>query len=256
VRNKPTYAVSSVDHALRLALLLQQEGPMRGSDLAERLDVARSTAHRLLAMLVYRGFAHQNDDKRYAAGPAMRAVHFPAADITALRASAMPHLRDLRDRTDETVNLQVLSGTQTRFVVTLESRQLLKVGDREGRLLPAWQVSGGKILLAALDPDEVELRLRGDEDFPSEALPALRRSLAATRRQGFAINNEATERGVIAIAHAVHGRDGDVVAAISLALPTSRHRRDSVLTIKSELRRAAHEINRALATDAAAPLQP
>jgi len=59
VKNKPTYSIDSVDHALRLAGLLQQEGPLRVADAAERLGVARSTAHRLLAMLVYRDFAVQ-----------------------------------------------------------------------------------------------------------------------------------------------------------------------------------------------------
>jgi IclR family acetate operon transcriptional repressor len=65
VKNKPPYAIESVDHALVLAQLLQQEGSLRVTDAAERLGVSRSTAHRLLAMLVYRDFAEQTDDRRY-----------------------------------------------------------------------------------------------------------------------------------------------------------------------------------------------
>ncbi|MCX4908974.1 helix-turn-helix domain-containing protein [Streptomyces sp. NBC_00878] len=57
------YPITSVDHALHLATLLQQEGPLRVSDAAERLGVSPSTAHRLLAMLVYRGFAEQRPDR-------------------------------------------------------------------------------------------------------------------------------------------------------------------------------------------------
>ena len=52
MKNKPAYAIDSVDHALHLVQLLQHEGPLRVTDAAERLDVSRSTAHRLLAMLV------------------------------------------------------------------------------------------------------------------------------------------------------------------------------------------------------------
>lgn len=79
------YAIAAVDHALRLALLLQQEGPMRISDVAIRLEVSASTAHRLLAMLVYRGFAEQLPDRRYKGGlrpaprPTVRSAGLAAA---------------------------------------------------------------------------------------------------------------------------------------------------------------------------------
>ena len=57
MQNEPAYRLASVDHALQLALALRQDGPLRTVDAARRLGVAPSTAHRLLAMLVYRGFA-------------------------------------------------------------------------------------------------------------------------------------------------------------------------------------------------------
>ena len=71
MKNSPSYAVSSVDHALQLAVMLQVEGTLSVSDAASRLDVARSTAHRLLSMLVYRDFARQGEDRKYHAGPVM-----------------------------------------------------------------------------------------------------------------------------------------------------------------------------------------
>ena len=54
MQNEPPYPLQSVDNALRLAQLLQTEGSLRLTDAAARLNVAPSTAHRLLAMLVYR----------------------------------------------------------------------------------------------------------------------------------------------------------------------------------------------------------
>jgi IclR family acetate operon transcriptional repressor len=53
VKNRPSYAIASVDHALQLATTLQVEGPLTVSEAAERLGVARSTAHRLLSMLFF-----------------------------------------------------------------------------------------------------------------------------------------------------------------------------------------------------------
>ena len=54
MKNAPSYSIASVDSALQLATALQVEGSLSVSEAAERLGVARSTAHRLLAMLVYR----------------------------------------------------------------------------------------------------------------------------------------------------------------------------------------------------------
>ena len=93
VRNKPAYTIESVDHALRLAVLLREEGPLRVSEAAARLGVARSTAHRLLAMLVYREFAVQEADRRYVAGPVLRPV--AEEPVARLREAALPHLREL-----------------------------------------------------------------------------------------------------------------------------------------------------------------
>ena len=63
MRNKPSYALTSVDNALRLVQLLRDQGRLRVTDAAAELDVAPSTAHRLLGMLVYRGFAIQDDGR-------------------------------------------------------------------------------------------------------------------------------------------------------------------------------------------------
>ena len=77
MKNKPTYSVASVDHALRLATMLQQEGPMRLTDVADRIEVSRSTAHRLLSMLVYHDFAEQLPDRLYGPGSVLRSSTNP-----------------------------------------------------------------------------------------------------------------------------------------------------------------------------------
>ncbi|MDD7938354.1 IclR family transcriptional regulator [Actinomycetospora lutea] len=221
MQNKPTYGIQSVDHALRLAAVLQQEGPLRVSDAAERLGVARSTAHRLLAMLVYRDFAEQDEDRRYVAGPVLRrpAAPEPVAD---LRRAALPHLHELTGQTDETTNLLVVVDDQARFVASVECDQVLRVGDRGGRVLPAHLASGGRAVLATRDEDEVRALYAG-ADSPVADVEALLRDLRRTRRQGFALNDQRTETGVTAIGTAIP--TPTVPGAISLSMPTARYRR-------------------------------
>jgi IclR family acetate operon transcriptional repressor len=219
VKNKPAYSIDSVDHALRLAVLLQQEGPLRVAEAADRLGVARSTAHRLLAMLVYRDFAEQDADRRYAAGPVLRRPVLTES-VASLREVALPHLRELVRRCGETANLMVVEGGQVRFVATVECDEVLRVGDREGRLLPAHLASGGRAVLAGLPEEEVERRYAGS----AVDLAALRRDLRRVRRQGFAVNDQRTEVGVTAIGRAFPA--GAVFpAAVSIAMPTARYDR-------------------------------
>lgn len=243
VKNKPSYAIDSVDHALQLAQLLQQEGSLRVTDAAERLGVSRSTAHRLLAMLVYRSFAEQGDDRRYHAGPVLRPAERSEAPLTALRRISLPHLHTLSERVRESTNLMVRVGTGIRFIATVESDQPLRVGDRVGRALPAHLASGGQALLATLSPQELSSLY---EHHPDVDAARLRRKLALVRKRGFAINDQQTETGLTAIGIALHEPSGEPYAAISIALPSARFDRDHLHTWVSALSATASAIQRDL----------
>lgn len=233
MQNRPAYHIASVDHCLLAIMALRDDGPLRLADLAERLGVARSTAHRIMAMLVFRDFAEQDDQRRYALGPALRDGVAPS-ESAVLRARAWPHLRDLARRTTETANLVVRAGHSVRFLATVEASQVLRVGDREGRLLPVHRASGGLALLAAMSADELHRTLAGMPD-PAVDPAALQRVLRRVRRQGFALNDQGTERGVTAIGRPVRGPDGAAVAAISVAMPSTRFRRTSLPHLAAEL---------------------
>jgi DNA-binding IclR family transcriptional regulator len=227
VKNRPAYSIDSVDHALHLAQVLQQEGALRVTDAAERLGVSVSTAHRLLAMLVYRDFALQRPDRTYAAGPTLRPVPQSEAPVGLLRRASVPHLRELMERVQESANLMVLAGDEVRFIATVECQQILRAGDRVGRALPAHLASGGKAILATVTPEHLTKLYDGVEEVD---LTKLRRELNLVRKRGFAVNNQLTETGLSALGMVVRGPAGAPEAAISLAIPTARFDRDQLPT--------------------------
>lgn len=243
MKNKPSYAIESVDHALRLALILL-EGPLRITDAAERLKVSRSTAHRLLSMLVYRGFAEQSPDRRYHRGPILRPLDAAEAPISVLRRVALPHLRTLMARVGETVTLAVLTGSDVRVIATVECDQILRVGDREGRILPAHIASGGKAILATMQREDLTSLM---ETVDGVDLARLRRSLGPVRKRGFAINDQDTEKGLTAIGMVVPNPAGSPAAAIAIALPSCRFDRDLLPTWVGAMSAAIAMIERDLA---------
>ena len=242
MKNKPTYAIASVDSALLLSLLLQQEGPMRVTDAADRLGVSVSTAHRLLGMLVYRDFAEQLEDRRYGPGPVLRGS-VPLAPVVRLRDAVVPHLRRLVDALGETATATVLTGTDVRFVATVECDHVLRVGDRTGRTVPAHLSSGGKAVLAALDPEQLAPLLGSLDDATSARV---QRELRTVRRRGFAVNDQQTEAGLTAVGVAVPGTIGEARAALSLAVPTARFTREALPRWVAELSAAAAGVARDL----------
>jgi DNA-binding IclR family transcriptional regulator len=251
MKQPPAYAVTSVDHALRLAVVLQVEGRLTVSAAAERLGVARSTAHRLLQTLVYRDFAVQAEDRTYRAGPVLEISGRSHSAAARLRSAALDPLRLLVDTLGETCNVSVRIGTTVRFVASIECDQALRVGSREGMVFPAHMVTGGLVMLAALSPERVDALYSPERftDRPQDRpdLDRLQADLRAVRRIGIAVNLERSERGLAAVGRAVLDTDGDTVAAVSVSMPTVRYRKERLREIVLALNAAAAALTRGLA---------
>lgn len=228
---KPTYSIEAVDNALHLLQLVRDGGSIRLKDAAAELGVAPSTAHRLLAMLVYRGFAIQDESKRYLPGPSMGVGPAGMSWTNELRTLAQPHLELLAGRLNETVNLMIRVGTKVRFLSTVEGSNILRVGDRQGTVLPANKASGGKAMLAELDRPMLDQLFRSNsadlsgDGIPEAEYPAFLRELESVRANRFAANFEGTEEGISALGVAVHDGAGKCVGALSVATPVGRFRR-------------------------------
>lgn len=255
---RPSYALESVDNALRLLQMLRDVGALRLKDAAEELGTAPSTAHRLLSMLVYRGFAVQDEKRRYHPGPAMGVGPAQQGWTRELTDVARPHMEALAILTGETVNLVIRVGAQARFLYTAESESMLRVGDRQGQVLPAEDAAGGRILLAELPRNTLEqLYLRPAEEPHIDPRPVssgggrrlspgefemFAAELEAARRVGFAVNVERTEEGVAAFGVAIRNGAGRAIAALTVAVPVTRYRQHLNGPLVSRLQEAARGV--------------
>jgi IclR family transcriptional regulator, acetate operon repressor len=242
----PSGSLESVDNALSLLLLLRQDGRLRLSDAAEALGVARSTAHRLMTTLRNRGFAVQGADKAYRPGPALYRLAMAQRSDDELIETARPHMVWFNAQLGETVHLMVRTGTQVRFLHSIEGSHALRVGTRVGTCLPAHLASGGKALLAALSTAELDEVYAAVPDATIGDLADLRRKLAAVRRGGYALNMGETERGISAVGAAVREPGGRAIAALSVSVPTLRLPRTRVPEVAAVLRDAVARMESAL----------
>jgi DNA-binding IclR family transcriptional regulator len=229
VRKPERAAISSAAAVLALVRLVARRGSVTVTEVARELDVAVSTAHRLLATCVREGFARQDHvGGPYAVGPALHELTLVVgSNAVSLRDAGADVLTGLRDELGETVSLAILEGRHTRFVQSLEGPRSVRVSSRLGLLLPAHSTSGGKAMLAAHTPAALR------ERYPSHHLEAttdrsisdwdgLQRELARIRRRGWATNLGETDPSVAALAAAVLLGTGEPVAAVCVAAPMSR----------------------------------
>lgn len=247
-KDEPNDAVSK---SLRALLVLAAHESMGVSELSRELDVAVSTAHRLLNIMRLHDFVEQDmDTRRYRLGPAALKLGRQTRGDENLVSAGHPHLAQLCAELDETVNLVVLDGAEALFVDGVQSRQPLRVATRTGARLPAYATAGGKVLLAHMPQAIVrtfypaELHRVTRHTLPDRQ--ALERELEQARSCGYALNLGEHLSEVFAIAVPVNGSHGRPVAAITVAGPRTRWTRRRLTTLVPRLTAAATAVTRDL----------
>src|ERR1700739_3165301 len=202
----PQYPIESVDNALKLLLLLGERPQIRLSEATRYLGVAPSTAHRLRAMLAYRGFVRQDPvSKAYLPGPSLTSVAFAIFGRIDVQATATPIMRSLSERLRESIHVGMLDGANVRFVAAVEGPAAVRVASRLGRTMPAHCTSTGKVMLAQLSQLELRQLLPGEQlqRIPARSIGSrkdLEAELSRIRERGYAINREESEEGVASVA--------------------------------------------------------
>jgi DNA-binding IclR family transcriptional regulator len=246
----------TVSKTLRTLLMLTAHDSLRVTDLARELDVAVSTAHRLLHIMGLHGFVEQVEgSRRYRLGPAALNIGRRPAGRE-LAPTAHPYLARLSADLGETVNLLVLDGPEAVFLDGVESRQLVRVATRTGAHIPAYESAAGKVLLAHLPFAAVRSLYAGGltraTRYTLPDLGELERELALTRERGYALNLGEHVAEIRAIGVPVRGAQGSPVAALTAAGPSSRWERERLIALLPKLRETAEAIERGL-REAAAP---
>jgi DNA-binding IclR family transcriptional regulator len=244
----PQYPIESVDNALKLLLLLGEQPQIRLSEATRYLGVASSTAHRLLAMLTYRGFVRQDPvSKAYLPGPSLTGVAFAIFGRIDIQRSATPIMRALSEQLRESIHVGMLEGANVHFVAAVEGPAAVRVASRLGRTMPAHCTSTGKVLLAQLSQPELrqllpDERLRRITSRSIGSRTELEAELLRIRERGYGVNREESEEGVASVAVPIPTRAPGLRLALNAAAPQNRLDTSLYPSVASALVEAAKEI--------------
>jgi DNA-binding IclR family transcriptional regulator len=226
------------------------------SDLAAEVGVPKSTAHRILKSLVAMGFVESCGPGLYRQTSRLLRLALGADDRRLLH-HAEPLLRELHRETEETVNLGVLRLNRVRYLMVLESPQPLRRIVGPEMTDPFATTALGRAIVSQLPAARQSFLLRHtafEKRTPHTTVDTRKLSaiLEVARRDGFAIEQDETDLGVTCLGAPVF--DGvDVIAAISVSVPTARATGPRRERLIKAVRRTAKALSELLHGDEVAP---
>jgi IclR family acetate operon transcriptional repressor len=218
--------VQSIERAFAVLSALS-DGPIGVTEVAERADLPKSTAARLLSSLSREGAVEQvPGDTRYRLGPRIATLAEGVVPVRSLIATARPILEELATSTGETAGLSVAEGFVVHYVDQVGTSHQVQVRDWTGTRVPMHAVSSGLVFLAHLPQPTLETFLARDhEAFTARTLTAegaLRERLAKVQADGFAWVHEEFAEGLSSVAAAVADASGGIAAAVHVHGPSYR----------------------------------
>lgn len=236
--------LKSLANGLRvLEFVLASDRPVRTTDVAERLDLDKSAASRVLHTLAASGFTTQTADRRYVPGPKLAARNGSSAlDLITLREAALPLLGELVERSQETAHLAILAGDRVLYLEKISAPQTLRVDHPVGTLAPLHCTALGKVLLA-WRAAPVPAALAGYTARTVRDPDLLEAQLRRIVKDGYATDDEEYAAGVRCAAAPLF--DGArVVAAIGLSGPASRIDLNRLAELGALVKRTAQRFKR------------
>ena len=243
------------------AVAASPEPRMRRVDLTKATGLPRSTVDRITATLLHLGHLRAEGQDLLLAPRAMELGNAYLASCGLVEPLA-PLITRLADDLDESVSLAVPDRDGARLIAQSTRRRAMYLAFHVGGLLPAERSAAGVVLAATWDEERFDgwrdRRTADPLDVGFPAVPTLtavptgreaefRARVAAARANGWSLDDQWVEPGLLAIASPVHDPDGRPVAAVSVLSHTSRHTASTFPdTVLPKLREAVRDMEATL----------
>ncbi len=195
------------------------------SEVAERANLTRATARRLLLTLTTLGYA-TSDGRRFSLTPAVLDIGYAYISSLNVQQIAQPFLEELSEEVHESVSVSVLDGDHIVYVARVPTSRIITISLGLGTRLPAYCTSMGRVLLAEHSAEEVSsmvgpsMEPRTENTIVDRNLLEL--ELAKVREQGWALVDEELEIGLRSIAAPLRDSTGRAIAAMNISTHAGR----------------------------------
>ncbi len=245
---------------LRLVAEGQEHG-VRLVDLATASGLSRPTIHRMLSVLCEEHVVEQDPEtRRYRIGPELTLLGMARSNRIPIRGLAEPFLRQLSEKVDDTVFLTVRQGADSVGIERITGRYPIQVLATEvGVRRPLGVGVAGVAILATLPPEEATRLIRENQRRLAGhgfTLAAMGQRVERARTTGYAWAPVGLIPGTSAVSLAIRDRNGQALAAISVAAMANRLTKERLPEVLDALRETARRVESRRVELARARLHP
>jgi len=218
--------VQSIERAFAVLAALT-DGPIGVTEVADRAELPKSTAARMLASLAHEGAVEQlPGETRYRLGPRIETLATGIVATRSLVAVARPHLVELAASIGEAAGLSIPNDRDVHYVDQVDSANPVSIRDWTGSRIPMHAVSSGQVFLANASAATLDRYLAE----PLVAMTArtitdpdlLRERLRTVAVGGFSWVHDEFAEGISSVAAGIADASGEVVAAVHVHGPSYR----------------------------------
>jgi DNA-binding IclR family transcriptional regulator len=239
-----------------LGQLARARHPQTLAQLAQRLDLPKTSLMRILSSLVASGYVVNAPGERgFVLGPGATRLALEVLGTPHFSRSSRAILARLVEATGETCNLTALEGDGMRYLERVETSHLLRLKLDVGTHVPLHCTASGKLMLALMDDvqrgqvlDRIVLARHTPRTLTDRA--QLERELAAIRQRRVGIDQEEFVLGMVAVSVPVLDKSGRMIAAMACHGPTARVSMAFLLESVPVMREAALAMGKVLGDDA------
>src|SRR5579862_2848200 len=196
------------------------------SEIARSARIPAATARRCLLTLEELGYVTRSG-RDFLLRP--KVLELGAAYLESMNIEQLTknHLEELARNTSDSAALCVLDGVEIVYVARTSVRTLLRLEAHVGSRFPAHATSTGRVLLAGVSPERLELyfetaRFEAFTEHTVTDAQKLRGLIEEARRNGYSAVEDELAYGVIALAVPVFDHQGRVIAALNSSSHTRR----------------------------------
>ena len=241
-------SVRAVERALDILLCFTREEPTRSlTQIAESIQMSKTTVHRLLATLESKRFITRDKVTGfYRLGFRFIEMASLVLQDVDLHRWARPYLKSLSEECGETVDLSVLDDSHVIYLDVIESPQRVKLAAAIGQRLPALFTASGKALLAYIPEEQVlkiiDKNLAENTDRQPVSIADILADLKLTAERGYAISEQEYEKDINAVAAPIFDVNHRPIASIAIVGPSFRFNKDRLPALGESIRRMTQVI--------------
>lgn len=241
--------VQSIDRAISiLKCFNERKRELKLSEIADELGLNKSTAHGIINTLKFHGFIDQDEKtQKYRLGLYLIGLGELVVNSLDARAIGYPIIDEMCQNLGETVHVCVLDCTDVVYIDKKECDNSIRISTKIGSRYPAYCTADGKVMIAYLDKSK-QMRIIPDEipQFTPNTITdkmELINKLDKIKEDGYAIDNEEYEIGLICVAAPVLDHSGVAKYGISITGPTIRMTEEKITEAIKLLKNAVHKIS-------------